>query len=112
MKVSATPLFSVGLPNFIQAFSVLMGWGALWYAFASPILTAEKLLAACLCTWMCWAAAGFCICINSLFVMVSLALLTAVTGYDMLPVLYVLMNIRRQTESCMASSRDTISSHE
>lgn len=112
MKISAAPLLSVGLPNFIQAFSVLMGWSALWYAFVSQILTAEKLLATCLCSWMCWAAAGFCKHINSLFVVVSLALLAAITGYDMLPLLYVLMNIRRQTWSCTASSHDIISSHE
>lgn len=78
MRISATPLLYVGLPNFIQVFNLLWGWSALWYVFVSQILTAEELLATCLPSWMCWAAAGFCTHINSLFVMVSLVLLTAV----------------------------------
>lgn len=54
----------MGLHNFIQALSLLVGWSALCYAFAIQILTAEKLLATCLCNLMCRAASAyrFCVC--------------------------------------------------
>lgn len=54
----------MGLHNFIQALNLLVGWSALCYAFAIQILTAEKLLATCLCNLMCRAASAyrFCVC--------------------------------------------------
>lgn len=58
-KNQFSTLLSMGLPNFLYALNLLVGWSAVWYAFAIQILAAENLLEPCLCCLMCWVAFAY-----------------------------------------------------